>query len=671
MDETPHNSQPVPPAPSKNEGNAGEGLAYSAEDEYRPAPQAPAGPPAWQDGSLRIGIHTSIAGDIAQSLEIAHGLGANALQIFSASPRMWNAGSASTASTGGPGRERFSAVEMARFRARREELQLGPLVVHANYLINLASPDRVLRVRSIQAFHDELIRAVALGADYLVVHPGASRGGEQRKAAEAVAQSLQQAARGIKLGSLRILLENTAGQGSALGATFSELKFIMDLCRELPLGVCIDTAHMFAAGFNIREAEGLEKTLQAIQSTFGLARVFVIHCNDSKAPLGSHVDRHEHIGKGKIGLEAFRRILNHPMLAPAAAGQQQEPATGGVGRAFILETPIDRPGDDLKNVRTLWKLVGKHVPAASAAPRDGFRKRASKRKKAAVRKSSGKKGKAVRRAKVSKRRRGNCPWRSTNHNRSKQGGRSCGTSGAFRAVEDSARPKYYVLEMFPYPSGTLHMGHVRNYTIGDVVARYKRHAGLQRAAPDRAGTPSACRRRTPPSRTGIHPREWTHDNIAAHEGAAAAPGLQLRLGAASSPPACPNTTAGTSGSSCRCSSAGWPTARRASVNWCPKCDRRCWPTSRWWTARCWRCGTPVEQRELEQWFFRITAYADELLDEHRSSSTRLAGESADDAAQLDRPVRRRARCDFPLDGPRRAASRSSPRASTRSTARPS
>lgn len=364
-------------------------LVYDAEDEYRPEPEVPTGPPAWQDGSLRIGIHTSIAGDIVQSLEIAHGLGANALQIFSASPRMWHVGAPSTGASGGPGRERFSALEMARFRARREELQLGPLVVHANYLINLASPDRVLRVRSIQAFHDEIVRAVALGADYLVVHPGASRGGDAREAASAVAQSLHQAARGVKLGSLRILLENTAGQGTVLGATFSELKFILDLCPDLPLGVCVDTAHLFAAGFNIREAEGLEKTLQAIQSTVGLARVFIIHCNDSKAPLGSRVDRHEHIGKGKIGSEAFRRILHHPLLAAAAAGQAQEPGAGGVGRAFILETPIDKPGDDVKNVRALWKLAGKAPPrpVQSAAMRDGFRLPTRGRKKAAGKKT--------------------------------------------------------------------------------------------------------------------------------------------------------------------------------------------------------------------------------------------------------------------------------------------
>ncbi|MBI1737767.1 MAG: deoxyribonuclease IV [Acidobacteria bacterium] len=356
---------------------------------------------------MRIGIHTSIAGDIAQSLEIAHALGANALQIFSASPRMWHSHGSAADSTAGPGREKFSAVAMARFRARREELQLGPLVVHANYLINLASPDRVLRVRSIQAFHDELVRAVALGADYLVVHPGASRGGDARQAAGAVAQSLRQAARNVKLGSLRILLENTAGQGTVLGSTFSELKFILDLCPDLPVGVCIDTAHMFAAGFNIREAEGLDKTLQAIQSTVGLARVYIIHCNDSKTPLASRVDRHEHIGEGKIGLDAFRRILNHPLLAPAAAGQEKEPAAGGVGRAFILETPIDKPGDDLKNVRTLWKLSGKPapVPAGSAAPRDGFRVRAKKRKRPAARKTSSKKRAAARSRGVAKKKR--------------------------------------------------------------------------------------------------------------------------------------------------------------------------------------------------------------------------------------------------------------------------
>src|ERR1700674_1056238 len=140
-------------------------LAYDVSDEYRPEPEPIPGPPAWQDGSFRIGIHTSIAGDIAGALDIASKLGANALQIFSASPRMWPQGSS-----------RIADADAARFRARRAELGLGPLVIHDNYLINLACPDRVMRTRSIQAFHDEIIRAVSLDADFLVAHPGSSLG---------------------------------------------------------------------------------------------------------------------------------------------------------------------------------------------------------------------------------------------------------------------------------------------------------------------------------------------------------------------------------------------------------------------------------------------------------------------------------------------------------------
>ena len=322
-------------------------LAFDDSDEYRPEP--PPGPeiPAWKDGSIRIGIHTSIAGDISGSLELAHGLGANALQIFSASPRMWG--------QGGP--SRITEGDAARFRERRKKLGLGPLVIHGNYLINLASPNPVLRTRSVQAFHQEVVRAVALGADYLVIHPGSGRDGDRSAAVSAIAQSLRQALRGLKLGDLKILLENTAGQGSSLCWQFEEMKAILDGCHDLNIGVCVDTAHIFAAGHDIRSAEGLEQALQLIDRTVGLDRVFVIHTNDSKTTLGSRVDRHEHIGKGKIGMAAFERILNHSLLA---------------GRAFILETPIDKPGDDRRNVAALWKLVGRVVKTSG---RDGMRPR--------------------------------------------------------------------------------------------------------------------------------------------------------------------------------------------------------------------------------------------------------------------------------------------------------
>jgi len=171
----------------------------------------------------------------------------------------------------------------------------------------------------------------------------------------------------LKLGELRILLENTAGQGSTLGSRFEELKAILDACPDLPLGVCVDTAHTFAAGWSIDTEAGLEGTLRDIDRTVGLDRVAVVHVNDSKTPLGSRVDRHEHIGKGKIGLQAFGRILNHPLLAKCA---------------FILETPIDKPGDDKRNVATLWRLTGRVVratgPGMKPRPTKSHKVRASK-----------------------------------------------------------------------------------------------------------------------------------------------------------------------------------------------------------------------------------------------------------------------------------------------------
>lgn len=326
--------------------------AYNESDEYRPEPEPIPVPPAWQDGSFRIGIHTSIAGDIAGALDSASKLGANALQIFSASPRMWPRGGT-----------RIADADAARFRARRAELGLGPLVIHDNYLINLASPDRVMRTRSIQAFHDELIRAISLGADFLVAHPGSGLGGDKAQAIADIADGIRQAAKGMKLGGLRVLVENTSGMGSAVGARFEEIKAILDQTTDLPMGVCLDTAHTFEAGYDITTEEGLETTLAAVDGTVGLDRVFVLHVNDSKTPLGSRVDRHEHIGRGKIGLAAFGRILNHVRLGPGLEGLP--------GRAFILETPIDRSGDDRRNVRALWELVGVSVQQAPKAE-NGF-----------------------------------------------------------------------------------------------------------------------------------------------------------------------------------------------------------------------------------------------------------------------------------------------------------
>jgi len=343
-------------------------LAYDATDEYCPGPPPEPQPPFWQDGSIRIGIHTSIARSLLDALDTARGIGCNALQIFSASPRMW------------PQRTglRIPADQAERFRARRAELRLGPLAVHANYLINLGSTDRVIRARSLQAMHGELVRALALGADYLTVHPGSAGTRGVAAAVAAAADAIRQAARGLKLDGLRILLENTAGQGSLLGGKLDELRAVLEACDDLPMGVCLDTAHLFAAGYDLRSESGLDATLAAIDAAIGLERVFVLHVNDSKAPLGSRLDRHEHIGKGRIGRAAFARLLNHRLLA---------------GRAFIAETPMDRPGDDRRNVAALWRLVGVKVKAGPKA-HDGFpsRRRTTKVRAKPPSRKGGRKG---------------------------------------------------------------------------------------------------------------------------------------------------------------------------------------------------------------------------------------------------------------------------------------
>jgi deoxyribonuclease-4 len=323
-------------------------IQFDPEDEYRPEPPPEPVPPAWMDGSLRIGIHTSIAGSYLNALESAHKLGCNALQIFSASPRMW---------VGGPAR--IADSDAKAFRARREVLGLGPLVIHANYLINLASAQPMLRTRSIQAFHDELVRGLALGADFVVVHPGACGEASANDSIGNVIASIKQAAKRLPAGGPRILIENTAGMGTCLGRRLEEVAEIVHSLQAFNVGACLDTAHLFAAGYDIKTDSGLAATLEQIDRTIGLDQVPVFHVNDSKIPLGGRVDRHEHIGKGKIGAEAFRRILRHPRLGAS-------PLEGLPGRAFLAETPIDSPGDDRRNVAALWELAGlaESAPAA-------------------------------------------------------------------------------------------------------------------------------------------------------------------------------------------------------------------------------------------------------------------------------------------------------------------
>ena len=230
-------------------------------------------------------------------------------------------------------------------RRLREKYDLKPLVIHSNYLINLASTTEAFLKKSIEAFRGEIERAIALCADYLVLHPGSFRGRDREWGLTQTAAAITAASRGLDLSGagLTILIENTAGAEYSLGGSFEQVAEVIERLEGIiPVGACIDTCHTHVAGYDIVSEAGLYQTLQHLDSTVGLSRVKVWHCNDAKAARGSKLDRHQHIGKGTIGKETFRRLLNDLRLAHAA---------------FIAETPIDEPGDDRRNVDALKKLV--------------------------------------------------------------------------------------------------------------------------------------------------------------------------------------------------------------------------------------------------------------------------------------------------------------------------
>ena len=277
----------------------------------------------------RIGFHAPITKGLHDALLIAKDTGCSAVQIFSRNPRGWLA-------------KPLTRESIDLFRKTRRQTKLSPVLIHTNYLINLAAADETILLKSIASFREEVERAVLLGVDYLVLHPGSARGSSETVAIKICALSLKLACKGLKLGTLRILLENTAGQGECIGHRFEHLRAIMDACPKLPLGVCVDTAHSFTAGYDIREEDGLEATIKIIERTVGTRNVRAVHFNDSRAPYNSRVDRHWHIGEGHIGRAALRRVARHPKLRHAA---------------FILETPYDDPRADLKNLKALRSFV--------------------------------------------------------------------------------------------------------------------------------------------------------------------------------------------------------------------------------------------------------------------------------------------------------------------------
>jgi deoxyribonuclease-4 len=229
----------------------------------------------------------------------------------------------------------------------REELaahDVGPLVIHASYLINLCSQTEAVRANSITGFRGEVERALALGASFLVLHPGSWKGLTRDEGLRLAAQGIERAIADLpwQNAPFRILIENTAGAEFSLGSNFEQVAELVETLRRCaPVGVCLDTCHTHVAGYDIVSTEGYETTLHQVAQTIGLEQVHVWHCNDAKSPMGSRLDRHEHIGEGTIGAATFRRLLHDPRFAHAA---------------FIAETPVDEPGDEMRNVSALRAL---------------------------------------------------------------------------------------------------------------------------------------------------------------------------------------------------------------------------------------------------------------------------------------------------------------------------
>ena len=278
---------------------------------------------------MRLGVHVSIAGGLRESLARARRLSCSAMQIFSRSPR---GGSAPA----------FREEELAHVHAALVEEEIRPLAVHGPYIINLASPDLVTYGRSVAMYREEYARCVQLRAHYLVTHVGSHRGQGEDAGIRRVAEALNRALDGREP-SVTILLENTAGAGQGLGFSFEQLAAIRDQVeRREAVGICLDTAHLFAAGFEIHAEEGLERTVQQFDRVIGLDQLKLIHLNDSKSAFGSRVDRHWEIGQGQIGLEAMRRIVNHPAFREVP---------------MILETPKKTEEDDRRNLATVRQLL--------------------------------------------------------------------------------------------------------------------------------------------------------------------------------------------------------------------------------------------------------------------------------------------------------------------------
>jgi deoxyribonuclease-4 len=290
-----------------------------------------------QSTPKRIGMHLSTSGGVFTAAERAQAMGANTFQIFSSSPRMWRP-------------TKLSAAHCDQMKKLRVDYDCEPLVIHASYLINLCSQSEEVRRNSIAAFRGEVDRALSLGAEYLVLHPGSWKGLTREQGLELAAESIEAAIAGLhwQACNFRILIENTAGAEFSLGGSFEQVgQLLARLTGIAPVGVCLDTCHTHVAGYDLVTEDGYQATVAQIETQIGLANIHVWHMNDAKAPCGSKLDRHQHIGEGTIGLEPFRRILNDPSFAHCA---------------FIAETPVDEEGDQERDLLALKSLAARKVP---------------------------------------------------------------------------------------------------------------------------------------------------------------------------------------------------------------------------------------------------------------------------------------------------------------------
>lgn len=277
---------------------------------------------------MRFGFHISISHGFVESLEVAKSLGCETMQIFTGSQQQWR-------------RSVIDEDDASEFKTRRKKKDISPLFVHLFYLPNFATPDRELLEKSQNALIAELDRAAMLGAEYIILHPGAYKNSTKEEGIRKVAASLDYVFGKIAGGrsdKVKVLIENTSAGGTRLGGEFEEFARIFDFLKHsYKVGVCLDTAHAFEAGYPIHTEEGLADTLEEFDRLVGLNKLHLLHLNDSKSAFSSRNDRHWHIGEGEIGIETFKRIIRHPRLKHIPA---------------IMETPTDFQAD-LKNMKTV------------------------------------------------------------------------------------------------------------------------------------------------------------------------------------------------------------------------------------------------------------------------------------------------------------------------------